>query len=148
MKFKLSLLLGVAALLFALAPRAAHADLGYWSAALVGTWKHPQTGEVYRFNSDATFTHSYAKPTEENVVGASGWWKIAQPTAKESGGSQEGPVALIFKTRKITILGQNGKRYTSDIKNDSRSVVNTVFVKDAENRNLYRIDGVNWKRVK
>ena len=148
MKLKLSLLLGVAALMAMLMPRAAHADLGYWSAALVGTWKHPQTGAVYRFNSDATYTMTHAKPTTENVVGSSGWWKIAQPNQKESGGSQEGPVALILKTRKITMLGQNGKRYTSDIKVESRSVVNTVFVDDAENRNLYRINGVNWKRVK
>ncbi len=148
MKIKLSPVLALAAFSALLTPRAAHADLGYWSAALVGNWKNPQTGATYRFNSNATYTLIYAKATHENVVAASGWWKIVQPTEKESGGSQEGPVALLLKTRKITLLGQNGKRYTSGIKVDSRLVANTVIVDGAENRNLYRIGGVNWKRVK
>ena len=148
MKVKNSLIFLVALLLAVLTPRAARADLGYWSAALIGTWKHPQTGDIYRFNSDATYTQTYAKPTEEAVKGASGWWKIVQPTAKESGGSMEGPVALLLKQRKITFQEDDGRVYTRNLKNEYRLVVNTVGVGDEEDKNFYRIDGINWKRVK
>ena len=149
MKRKLSFALLFLMLLAVLSPRAARADLGYWSAALVGSWRHPTTGDVYRFNSNATYTWTRAKATVESVIGSSGYWKIVQPTAKESGGSQEGPVALILKQRKIVFENENsGKRYSSNLKMDSRLVVNTVIVNDAENRNLFRIEGANWKRVK
>ena len=148
MKTKISLFLAVATLLFVLAPRAAHADLGYWSAALIGAWKNPETGEIYRFNSDATYTMTAPKPDHERIVGSSGWWKIVQPTEKESGGSQEGPVALLIKQRKITFLEESGRRHTENFKTDYRLVVNTVIVDDAENRNLYTIDDEIWKRIK
>lgn len=140
-------MLFVATFMALLTPRAAHADLGYWSAALIGTWKHPQTSEIYRFNSNATYTVTYAKPTTEMVAGSSGWWKIAQPTEKESGGSQEGPVALILKQRKL-FFNDEGRKYSSNLKMQHRLIVDTVIVDDAENRNLYRIDGINWKRLK
>lgn len=148
MKLKLSFTLFVAALMALLTPRAAHADLGYWSAALLGTWKNPQTGEIYRFNSNATYTMTSPKPTHERVVASSGWWKIVQPTQKESGGSLEGPVALLIKQRKITFLEEHGLRHTENLKLDTRLVVDTVGAPGEKNRNLYQIDGVNWKRVK
>ena len=147
MKLKLSLTLFVALLMALFAPRAAHADLGYWSAALIGTWKHPQTGDVYRFKSDATYTMSHAKPTTEMVAGSSGWWKIAQPTEKESGGRPEGPVALILKQRKL-FFNDEGRKYSSNLKMEYRLVVDTISTGEKDNKNLYRIDGVNWKRVK
>lgn len=125
-----------------LSPRAAHADLGYWSAALVGTWRHPTTGDVYRFNSNATYTWSHARPTAESVIGGSGYWKIVQPTTKESGGSQEGPVALLLKQRKL-VFKKHRRRYARNVKMEERLVVNTV-----RNKNFYYIDGTNWKRVK
>ena len=146
MKIKFSLIFVVALLMAALTPRAAHADLGYWSAALIGNWKNPKTGDVYRFKSDATYTLTYAKPTEQKLSVTSGYWKIVQPTEKESGGSMEGPVALLIKQRKITFKEDDGRTYTRNFKNDYRLVVNTVFVEDAEDRNQYRIDGANWKR--
>lgn len=148
MKLKLSLTLFIAALMALLMPRAAHADLGYWSAALVGTWKHPKTGAVYRFNSDATYTMTSPKPNHERIVGSSGWWKIVQPTEKESGGSLEGPVALLIKQRKTTFLEEHGLRHTENLKMDYRLVVDTIGAPGEKNRNLYQIDGVNWKRVK
>ena len=147
MKLKLSLSLGVAALMFAFAPRAAHADLEYWSAALFGTWKHPRTGDLYRFNSNATYTLTYAKVGEQHRAATSGWWKIVQPTQKESGGSQEGPVALLLKQRKVTFLEPHGQKRTENRKKDYRLVVNTVETEAGSNRNLYWIDGAQWKRV-
>ena len=148
MKITLSLFFVLAALAAVLTPRAAHAGLSYWSAALIGTWKSPETGAVYQFKSDATYTYTNPKPGDSRIVAESGWWKIAQPTEKESGGSQQGPVALIIKMRKVTFLEEHGLRHTESIKSDARSVVDTVFEQDKENPNLYRINGVNWKRVK
>lgn len=127
-------------------PRAAHADLGYWSAALVGTWKHPTTGDVYHFNSNATYTLTNAKPSKKGVAGSWGYWKIVQPTAKESGGSMEGPVALLIKQRKVT-LQKDRRRYTRNGKMDYRLVVNTVRDNKGDKKNLYSIDGAQWKRV-
>ncbi len=147
MKLKFPLFFAFAIFVALITPRAAHADLGYWSAALVGTWKHPQTGEIYRFNSNATYTTTYAKPTTEMVAGSSGWWKIAQPTEKESGGGQEGPVALILKQRKL-LFNNEGRKYNRNFKMEYRLIVDTVTADDAENKNLYRIAGVNWKRIK
>ena len=147
MKIKLSLFFVLAALMAVLTPRAAHADLGYWSAALIGTWKNPRNGDVYRFNSNATYTMTSLKPSHERIIASSGWWKIVQPTEKESGGSQEGPVALLVKQRKITFLEESGLRHTEDFKFDYRLVVDTIGEADEKNRDLYRIDGVNWNRV-
>lgn len=148
MKFKLSFALALLMLCALLSPRAARADLGYWSAALVGTWKHPTNGNVYRFNSDATYTLTYAKPTEEGVAATSGYWKIVQPTQKESGGSMEGPVALLIKQRKLTFQEDDGRRYTRNFPFQYRLVVDTVIVDGEDKRDLYRIDGATWKRVK
>ena len=125
-----------------LSPRAAHADLGYWSAMLVGIWRHPTSGDVYRFKSDATYSRSRAKPTVKSVIGDSGYWKIVQPTTKESGGSQEGPVALLLKQRKL-VFQKNGRRYARNSRIEKRLVVDTVG-----NKNYYKIDGTNWKSVK
>lgn len=148
MKLKLPLLLLLAAAMALLTPHVARADLGYWSAALVGTWKHPATGDLYRFNSDATYTLINAKPTSEAVAGSSGYWKIVQPTPKESSGSQEGPVALLIKQRVIRFKEDDGRQYTRNLKMEYRLVVNTVIVDGAEKKNLYTIDRAQWKRVK
>ncbi|HEX8833818.1 MAG TPA: hypothetical protein VF719_06435 [Abditibacteriaceae bacterium] len=126
----------------ALSPRAAHADLGFWSARLVGIWRHPASGDVYRFDSNATYTYSPAGQTSKNVIGSSGYWKIVQPTDKESGGSQEGPVALLLKQRKL-VLQKEGRRHTRNSIREKRLVVDTT-----KDRNLYKIDGTIWKRVK
>lgn len=145
MKTKFLLFLLVAAL--GLMPRPAHANLGYWSAALVGTWKHPATGDVYRFNSNATYTLTNSRSSKTGVIKSWGYWKIVQPTAKESGGGMEGPVALLVKQRKITLQRNSGRRYTRNRRMDYRLVVDTVRVNGMDKRNLYIIDGAQWKRI-
>jgi hypothetical protein len=138
MKIKFSFASMLLMFMAVLSPRAAHADLGYWSAMLVGTWRHPTSGDVYRFKSDATYSWSRAKPTAKSVSGGSGYWKIVQPTTEESGGSQEGPVALLLKQRKL-VFQKNGRRYTRNSKAEKRLVVDAV-----ENKNFYKI-AHEWK---
>ena len=146
---KLKFLLALALLLLAISARVARADLGFWSNALVGTWRHPRSGDVYRFRSDATYEFvAGPRKAKAGELSHSGWWKIAQPTRKESGGSQEGPVALVIKARKRTVAGKGGTR-TLATKRDFRLVVNTVLIDGkGMTRELYRIDGVTWKRVR
>lgn len=147
MKFKLSLLLGVAALLSVLAPRAAHADLGYWSKSLVGNWFHPVTRDLYIFKSNATYTRVIDKGNSKAVT-EEGWWKIVQPTPSESGGSQEGPVALVLKARKSTTTNQVGdKGVTKKLKRDSRHVVDIIADGEKTNRDFYLFDGIKLERV-
>lgn len=129
-------------------PRAARADLGYWSAALVGTWRHPTNGDVYRFNSDATYTFTPGGAARQHGhLWHSGWWKIGQPTAKERA-AMHGPVALIIKARRRTVIDGSSTQVVPT-KRDFRLLVNTVLVEGkGDSRDLYRIDGVNWRRVK
>ena len=148
MKIKLSLFWVLAVLMAALTPRAAHADLGWYSASLVGTWKHAETGMVYEFKSDATYTFTNPRPGDSRIVAQSGWWKIAQPTEKESGGNPEGPVALITKMRKVTFLEEHGLRHTESLVSDTRSTLNFLGNDGGKRPDVALINDMKWKRVK
>ena len=148
MKIKLSLFFALAVLVAFLTPRAAHADLGWYSATLVGTWKHAESGMVYTFKSDATYTFTNPKPGDSRIVAQSGWWKIATPTEKESGGSPEGPVALITKMRKVTFLEEHGLRHTKSLVLDTRSVLDFLGADMEKKPDISLIDSMKWTRVK
>lgn len=140
-------LLGLLLLFFS--PQAARADLGFWSAHLVGTWRHPKSGDKYHFRSDATYQFKGgAKNRRRGNVSHSGFWKIVQPTEKESGGSMEGPVALSLRSTSRTVL-QGGRERVLKSNRVFRIVVDTVQ-SDSEwiDKNGYWIGGTKWKRVK
>lgn len=126
----------------------AHADLGYWSAALVGNWRHPSNGDRYQFHSNGTyiFTSGPAK-ARTGHLSHSGFWKIVQPTQKESGGSLEGPVALILRSKTRVVLERKRRILRSN--RTFRILVDSAA--DGEENSMrsdYYIDGVRWKRVK
>lgn len=112
----------------------ASADLGFWSAKLVGKWRHPQNGDFYEFRSNATYTfRAGAAKRRAGNISHSGFWKIVPPTLREAGGGMEGPVALLLKS--------NGQT--------RRLVADTVRSSDGEMvRNRYLIGGARWKRVR
>ncbi|RYX81706.1 hypothetical protein EON83_22745 [bacterium] len=129
----------------------AHADLGFWSKALIGTWRHPSNGDVYRFNSNATYTFTAGKANARSgQLSHSGYWKIAQPTERESGGSMEGPVALVVKPRSRVVL-RSGRKVTVATTRSFRLVVDVAFKSHGDERetdpDYYNISGVKWRRV-
>lgn len=136
-------------LLVACPLQVARADLGFWSSALVGTWRHPRNGDKYRFNSDATYTFwAGAVKRKGGNLSHSGSWKIVQPTARESGGSLEGPVALRLNSTSRVVL-EKGVRRTVATNRTFRIVVDTIrHDGEAPENNAYRIGDAIWKRVK
>lgn len=127
----------------------ARADLGYWSAALVGTWKHPTNGDVYRFNSDATYTfYKFRKNVKsDGVILHSGWWKIYDAGRKVFG--PHGPVGLRLKARTREVM-RAGKRRTMKTNRVFELLVNTPFGVEgdpSENGKYYLLDGVKWLRT-
>ena len=134
------------ALLFT--PLAARADLGFWGANLVGTWRHPVSGDRYHFRSDATYTFTAgAAKRRTGQMSHVGFWKIVEPTPRESGGSLEGPVALLLKSRR-RVVWENSKRRMLRSNRVFRLVVD-VMVRE-ENRvdkRYYHIGGVKWVRM-
>ncbi len=128
----------------------ARADLGFWSHNLVGTWRHPTNGDRYRFGSDATYTFS-AGPFKRRSgqLSHSGFWKIVNPTQRESGGSQEGPVALVLNARTRIVL-QGRKRVVLDTRRSFRLVVDIAFDENGEGMddNFYTIGKTRWIRVR
>ncbi|BCM89302.1 hypothetical protein IAD21_01147 [Abditibacteriota bacterium] len=127
----------------------AHADLGFWSRALIGTWRHPTNGDLYRFNSNATYTFTAGKASARTgQLAHSGSWKIAQPTQRESGGSMEGPVALVLNSHNRTIK-RNGRKVTLTSTRSFRLVVDVVHKggEDIE-PNHYYIGRTKWIRVR
>ncbi len=127
----------------------ARADLGYWSAALVGFWNHPTNGDVYHFYSDATYTFYKFQKTgnREGLVSHSGWWKIYDPGNKVSG--SHGPVGLRLKARRQVVL-RDGKRHTLKTRRVDELLVNTSFGVEgdpSENGQYYLMDGVKWART-
>ena len=148
MKIKLCFVLFVATLMAMLTPRAAHADLGWYSATLVGTWKHAESGMVYKFKANATYSLTIPKPGDSHIVAETGWWKVAQPTEKESGGNPEGPAALITKTRKVTFLEDHGLLHTENIVSDTRSILDFLGDDDSKKPDICLINSMKWTRVK
>ena len=123
-KIKISLFWVLAALMVALTPRAAHADLGFWTKNLIGVWTHPVTMDQYIFRSDAKYIKTNNK-SGAGAVSEEGWWKIVQATEKE-GGSMEGPVTLVLKARK-RITGPLGKETTKPFVRQTRHVVDVAY---------------------
>ncbi len=143
------MLLLVCALWTATSTATARADLGFWSSALIGKWRHPTSGDTYQFRSDATYVfRAGSAKRRAGLLSHSGFWKIVQPTQKESQGSMEGPVALLLDSRQRTVLkGQESRVLRS--KRRFRIVVDVA--KSGENRvdrRHYFIGGVAWKRVR
>lgn len=133
----------------AFSTQTARADLGFWSAALRGVWLNPQNGDRYQFRSNATYTFwAGNSKSRSQSVSHSGWWKIAPPTQKESGGSMEGPVALVLRSTARTV-SQGGRERILKSTRTFRIVVDTVQ-SDGEriDKDFYRIGKVKWKRVK
>lgn len=133
--------------------RVAHADLGFWSRALVGTWRHPTNGDRYRFGSDATYTFT-AGPAKRRSgqLSHSGFWRITQPTEEESGGSQEGPVALVLNAR-MRVVRRGGQRVVLNTKRSFRLVVDVLPVdieqnEEGRDNNFYFIGRTKWIRVR
>lgn len=127
----------------------ARADLGFWSAALVGTWRHPSNGDTYQFKPGATY-HFRAGAAKRRAGGLShsGFWKIVQPTEKESGGSMEGPVALQLSSTSRTV-SQGGRVRVLPSNRVFRIVVDTVrHDREAPEKNAYRIGNTTWKRLR
>ncbi len=128
----------------------ARADLGFWSRALVGTWRHPTNGDRYRFGSDATYTFS-AGPYKRKggQLSHSGFWKIVQPTQAESGGSMEGPVALVLRSRS-RVVKRGRQRVVLDSRRSFRIVVDTSPDENGEGvvDDRYYIGGAKWIRVR
>ncbi|RYG57635.1 hypothetical protein EON80_28050 [bacterium] len=115
-----------------LGSQAAHADLGFWSGHLVGVWKQPVSGDVYRFNSNATYSFT---PKAKKTATHSGWWKVVMPTEAESGGGAEGPVAVRLKL-------------SGSVAKERRLVVDALYKPDhVVDKRYYRIGGVKWVRV-
>ncbi|PQV65152.1 hypothetical protein B1R32_102160 [Abditibacterium utsteinense] len=128
----------------------ARADLGFWSAHLVGTWRHPTNGDIYRFRSNATYSFFVGKAKRRGGnLSHSGYWKIVQPTSKESGGSMEGPVALRLDSKSRTVL--EGKK-SRVLKSNRRFRVLVDIVQKSEDglvdKNHYIINGARWIRVR
>lgn len=132
----------------------ARADLGFWSAALVGKWRNPKSGDTYRFRSDATYVFqagSAKRRAAKRRAGNrahSGFWKIVQPTKRESQGSMEGPVALRLDSRTRTVLEARKLRV---LRSNRRFRIAVDVAKSGENlvdRHHYFIDGVIWSRVR
>lgn len=125
------------------------ADLGFWSAHLVGTWRHPSNGDRYQFRSDATYTFFAGAAKRRNGNWShSGFWKIVEPTAKESGGSLEGPVALSLKARNRVVF--EGKKPRVLRSNRIFRLVVDVALKEDNfvAKKYYFINGTRWVRVR
>ena len=129
--------------------RAARADLGFWSQALVGTWRHPGNGDLYRFNSNATYTFTSGRAKRRaGQLSHSGHWKIVQPTEKESGGSMEGPVALVLDSRS-RVVHRGNRRVVLPSRRAFRLVVDVVFDDEHQLKiNRYYLGEVQWIRVR
>ena len=127
----------------------ARADLGYWSAALVGNWRHPSNGDRYRFNSNGSyvFTSGPAKARGGNLS-HSGFWKIVQPTEKESGGSFHGPVALILRSRSRVVRESRRRRVVRSHRTFRILVDSAASEEENSLQSDYYIGGVRWKRVR
>lgn len=137
-------------LLLAFAP-AAHADLGFWSAALIGKWRHPTNGDTYQFRRDSTYIFRAGAKRSAGNLSHAGFWKIVQPTQQESGGSLEGPVVLSLKsTSRVVLEGQKPRVLRSNRR--FRIVVDIARrVKtdaDSIDTNRYWIGDTRWKRVR
>ena len=131
------------------AARTVRADRGFWSRHLVGTWRHPSNGDRYQFRSDATYSFFAGAAKRRNGdLSHSGFWRIVDPTAKESGGSLEGPVALGLSARSRVVLESNKPRVLRSSRN-FRLVVDVVpdeasFV----NKKYYLFSKIRWVRVR
>lgn len=127
------------------------ADLGFWSAHLVGTWRHPSNGDRYQFRSDATYTFFAGAAKRRNGnVSHSGFWKIVQPTAKESGGSPEGPVALRLNAHSRVVLEGKKPRVLRSNR-IFRLVVDVTVIPKEDNlvdKKYYLINRTRWVRVR
>lgn len=126
----------------------ARADLGFWSARLVGTWRHPKHGDQYQFRSDATYTFwAGASKRRAGNLSHRGFWKVVAPTFKESGGSQEGPVALLLKSTSRVVLEAKKPRVLRS-QRVFRIVSDTIRSKEGMiDPNRYRIGGATWRRA-
>ena len=118
---------------------------------MVGIWNHPTNGDVYHFNSDATYTYyKFQAPGKKNgLISHSGWWKITDPGRKIVPGL-EGPVGLRLKARQNVVL-RDGKRHTLKTNRVFELLVNTPFGvenKPDNNGKYYLINGVKWRRTK
>ncbi len=124
-------LMGILA--FASPIKIARADLGFWSARLVGSWRHPTNGDLYQFRSNATYTfRAGAAKKRGSHISHSGFWKIVPPTDREAGGGMEGQVALRLKSPQRT----------------RRLVVDIVTRGEGEvSREFYQIGGAKWRRT-
>lgn len=125
----------------------ARADLGFWSQALVGTWKHPTNGDRYRFGSDATYTFTAGEAkARRGTLSHSGFWRISQPTEEESPGFH-GPVALIIDA-KSRIARQGRKKVVLPYNRSFRILVNTAGEDGETDSGHYYIGGAKWIRVR
>ena len=128
---------------------AARADLGFWSQALVGTWKHPTNGDRYRFGSDATYTFTAgAARARKGTLSHSGFWRISQPTEEESPGFH-GPVALIIDA-KSRIAKRGRQKVVLGYNRSFRILVNTASQdnESPDDGTRYIIGGIKWIRVR
>ncbi len=127
----------------------AQADLGSWSHALIGTWRNPTSGDLYRFSPNATYTFTAGQAKARGgQLAHSGYWKIAKPTESESGGSMEGPVALVLNSRTRTVR-RNGRKVTLVSHRSFRLVVDVVQNDEREiDPNHYIIGHAKWVRVR
>lgn len=126
----------------------ARADLGFWSQALVGTWKHPTNGDRYRFGSDATYTFtSGPAKARKGTLSHSGFWRISQPTDEESPGFH-GPVALIIDA-KSRVARQGRKKVVLAYNRSFRILVNTASQDESPSDGTrYIIGDARWIRVR
>ncbi len=148
-KFSFALVLGLMLALFA--PRAAHADLGYYSQSLLGTWEHPTNGDVLEFHSDATyiFTAGPEKRRGGNAMHR-GFWKLYNvDTAPESGES-----GLLLKVRSRVAWDEEGDKRTYKVNEELRHRIeypgyegDDGTAEATKENNFYIIDGTKWKRL-
>lgn len=142
--------LGAALLVTTLFPsRVVRADLGYWSRALTGTWRHPTNGDCYRFGSDATYTFT-AGPAKRKSgqLSHSGFWRMSRPTEEESDGSLDGIAALILDS-KSRIVRRGKNRVVLDSNRSFRLIV--VNAQDANGEptdDAFYIGRAKWIRVR
>ncbi len=151
MKIKLSLALVVGLMLAFFAPRAAHADLGYYSQSLLGTWEHPTNGDVLEFHSDATyiFTAGPAKRRGGNFMHR-GFWKLYDVDGAPEGGES----GLLLKVRSRVAWDEEGDKRTSKVNEELRHRIEyPSFEGDdgtaaaTKENNAYYIDAAKWKRL-
>ena len=150
MKIKLSFALVLGLMLALFAPRAAHADLGYYSQSLLGTWEHPTNGDVLEFHSDATyiFTAGPEKRRGGDFVHR-GFWKLyTVDTPPESGES-----GLLLKVRSRVVMEDGGKRTYNMTQELRHRIEYPSYEGDdgtaaaTKENNFYIIDGAKWKRL-